>query len=127
MEPKRLRALESAGWRVGTAEEFLNLTEAETAFIEMKLALADGLRKLRLEKSQTQAEVAQTIGSSQSRVAKMEAADPSVSMDLLVRGLLRLGADAEFVAALVTKSPAEKSPGLTLDCYCRCPPQAPLP
>ena len=109
MDRMRRRTLESAGWRVGTPEEFLNLTEAETAFIEMKLALANGLRGLRLERSQTQAEVAETIGSSQSRVAKMEAADPSVSLDLLIRGLLRLGADAEFVATLVAKSPAERA------------------
>jgi len=104
MEERRIRALEAAGWRVGTAEKFLGLTEEEVAFIEMKLALAEGLRDLRLRASMTQTEVAKLIGSSQSRVAKMEAADPSVSMDLLLRTLLRLGANAESVARLFAES-----------------------
>jgi len=102
MDKKRKRALEVAGWKVGTPEEFLGLTRAEATFIEMKLALAEGLKDLRLQASLSQVEVANLIGSSQSRVAKMEAADPSVSVDLLLRALLRLGADAESVAALVT-------------------------
>ncbi len=111
MDERRIRALEIAGWRVGTTEEFLGLTEEEIAFIEMKLALADGLRELRIRASMTQTEVAKLIGSSQSRLAKMEAADPSVSMDLLVRNLLRLGATAENVAGLVAKPHRQKVSG----------------
>ena len=109
MDERRIRALEAAGWRVGTTEEFLGLTEEQIAFIEMKLALAGGLRDLRLRASMTQTEVAKSIGSSQSRVAKMEAADPSVSIDLLVRTLLRMGANAENVARLLAKSPRQEA------------------
>lgn len=109
MDERRIRALEVAGWRVGTTEEFLGLTEEEVTFIEMKLALAEGLRELRIRASMTQAEVAKLIASSQSRVAKMEAADPTVSMDLLVRTLLRLGANAENVARLFAKTPRQKA------------------
>lgn len=106
MKDNRREILEAGGWKVGTAEEFLDLTEAEAALIEMKLALAYGLRDLRVKRSLTQTAVAKAIGSSQSRVAKMEAADPSVSMDLLVRTLLRLGATAEIVANLVAEGSA---------------------
>ena len=102
MRDDRREALEASGWKVGTAEEFLGLTAAEAALVEMKMALSDGLRVLRVRRHLTQAEVAEAIGSSQSRVAKMEAADPSVSMDLLVRTLLRLGATPEIVAGLVS-------------------------
>ena len=102
-------SLEASGWKVGTAQEFLNLTAAEAALLEMKLALSDGLRDLRTQRSLTQTEVAEAIGSSQSRVAKMEAADPSVSMDLLVRTLLRLGASPEAVASLVSGSARAKA------------------
>ncbi|MGD8362971.1 MAG: helix-turn-helix transcriptional regulator [Gemmatimonadota bacterium] len=102
MRDDRRKVLEASGWKVGTAEEFLNLTGAEVALVEMKMALSDGLRALRVQRHLTQAEVAEAIGSSQSRVAKMEAADPSVSMDLLVRTLLRLGATPEIVASLVS-------------------------
>ena len=101
MDKKKERELEAAGWRIGTPAEFLGLSEDEATFIEMKLSLAEGLRAIRLEESLTQDEVATLVGSSQSRVAKMEAADPSVTVDLLVRTLLRLGAGRERVAELV--------------------------
>jgi hypothetical protein len=38
------------------------------------------------------------MGSSQSRVAKMEAGDPTVSLDLLVQGLLAAGATRREIA-----------------------------
>ncbi len=109
MKDEKWKNLEDSDWRVGTAEEFLDLTDAEAALVKMKLALSDGLRALRLERGLTQAEVAEAIGSSQSRVAKMEAADPSVSMDLLVRTLLHLGASPETVARLVSVSARPKA------------------
>ena len=110
MKEERRKILEAARWKVGTAEEFLELTEAEAALIGIKLALAHGLRDLRLKRSLTQTEVARFIGSSQSRVAKMEAADSSVSMDLLVRTLLRLGASPETVAHLVAGNSRSRAP-----------------
>lgn len=88
----------------------LDLTEAEAALIEMKLALSDGLRELRLSKSLTQSEVAKIVGSSQSRIAKMETGDPSVSMDLLVRTMLRLGASRASVASLLGQDSAQRAP-----------------
>ena len=109
MKDEKRKSLEASGWKVGTAEEFLNLTAVEAALIEMKLALSDGLRALRLGRGLTQTDVARVTGSSQSRVAKMEAADPSVSMDLLVRTLLRLGASPEAVAGLVSGSSRQKA------------------
>ena len=87
---KRAR-LESRGWRIGSAEEFLGLSDEEAAFIEMKLALSAKLKQRRERKRMTQAELAKLVRSSQSRVAKMEAGDPTVSMDLLVKSLLALG------------------------------------
>ena len=100
MDEKRRRTLERRGWRVAGTQEFLGLTESEKALIEIKLSLAAGLRRLRSEEELTQEEVAIRIGSSQSRVAKMEAADPSVSLDLLVRTLLNLGSDRMGIASL---------------------------
>jgi ribosome-binding protein aMBF1 (putative translation factor) len=97
------RRLEAAGWAVGDASDFLELTREEVEFIEMKLALAEGLREERETQGLTQAELARRVGSSQSRVAKMEAADPSVSVDLMLRSLLKLGARRADVAKLVTR------------------------
>jgi predicted XRE-type DNA-binding protein len=109
MKKEKRKNLEASGWKVGNAEDFLNLTAAEAALIEMKLALSNGLRDLRIQRRLTQTEVAEAIGSSQSRVAKMEAADPSVSMDLLVRTLLRLGATPKAVAGLVSGNSRQKA------------------
>lgn len=101
MKNEKRRKLESAGWRVGDAREFLDLTPDESAFVEIKLALARRVRELREERNWTQAEFAKHVGSSQSRVAKMEAADPTVSVDLLVRSLLAAGADRQDLGRVV--------------------------
>ncbi len=101
MKADKRRKLEGAGWRVGDAQEFLELTPGEAEFVEIKLALARRLRELREERNWTQSDVAKRVGSSQSRVAKMEAADPTVSVDLLVRSLLAIGADRREVGRVV--------------------------
>ena len=95
--------LEAAGWKTGDARDFLGLSDEEAAFIDMKLALAADLRLRRVARHLNQTQVAKMIGSSQSRVAKMEAADPSVSLDLLVRTLLKLGAERRDVAKAVSR------------------------
>ena len=81
----------TAGWRVGSVEEFLGLSEQEAAYIELNLILSEGLKKRRKQKNLTQVELAKMLRSSQSRITKMEAGDPSVSLDLLIRSLFALG------------------------------------
>jgi len=96
--------LESAGWHLGDAADFLVLTSEEAAFVELKLALAVYLREIRATQGLTQAQVAQRLGSSQSRVAKMEAADASVSVDLLVKSLLALGVSQGEVGHVIASA-----------------------
>ena len=91
MNTAKRKKLEKAGWKVGTAEEFLNLSPEEAAYVEVKLNLAKVLSNRRKSLRMTQVALAKKIKSSQSRVAKMEAGDPSVSIDLLVRSLIALG------------------------------------
>jgi DNA-binding transcriptional regulator YiaG len=102
-EAKRAR-LEAAGWKVGSAVEFLELSDDEAAFVEMKLGLSEALRERRTRQGVTQVELANRLGSSQSRVAKMEASDPSVSVDLLLRALLATGATRKEIAAAIAPS-----------------------
>jgi len=83
--------LERKGWKFGSADEFLRLSTEELAYIELKLALSDALKSKRVSEKLTQAELARIMKSSQSRVAKMEAGDPTVSIDLLIKSLLALG------------------------------------
>ena len=91
LDTTKRKKLEQSGWRVGTAEEFLNLSPEEAAYAEVKIHLAQKLVKRRKSLRMSQVAVAKRIHSSQSRVAKMEAGDPSVSIDLLVRSLIALG------------------------------------
>jgi ribosome-binding protein aMBF1 (putative translation factor) len=93
--------LEAAGWAVGSTKEFLRLSEGEAAFIELKLALAERLRRRRLERGLSQTRLAKLLASSQSRVAKMETGDRSVSLDLLVRSLLAIGVTRREIARLI--------------------------
>jgi DNA-binding XRE family transcriptional regulator len=102
-EAKRKR-LEAKGWKVGSVKEFLGLSDAEEAYIELRLRLADGLKQRRLRRGLTQVALAKAVRSSQSRVAKMEAGDPSVSLDLLVRSLIALGASSRELAGIIASS-----------------------
>lgn len=91
MDKRKQTKLAKKGWKVGTVADFLDLSAEESAYVEMKLALSEKLREKRARNKLTQAELAKAIESSQSRVAKMEAGDPTVSIDLLLKSLLALG------------------------------------
>ena len=97
MEKSKQRRLELAGWKVGNTQDFLRLTDEEAAYVELKASLASRLRQVRAHKGLTQATAAKIVGSSQSRLARMEAGDSSVSVDLLFRTLFRLGVALEEV------------------------------
>ena len=103
LKAKRER-LEKKGWKVGSAEEFLGLSPEEAAYIDLKLRLGAVLLKHRKKDHLTQVELARRISSSQSRVAKMEGGDPSVSLDLLIRSLLALGASHRDLARAISKT-----------------------
>lgn len=92
MNSARTAKLKAKGWRSGSAADFLGLSPEENYFVELKLKLADDLRRRRARRKISQQELAHLIGSSQSRVAKMERGDASVSIDLLFRSLLAMGA-----------------------------------
>lgn len=90
MNVTKKKRLEAKGWKIGTTSEFLNLSTEETAYLELKLSLSKTIEELRKSKKLTQIDLAKRINSSQSRVAKMEAADTSVSLDLMFRSLFAL-------------------------------------
>jgi DNA-binding XRE family transcriptional regulator len=101
MRERKAARLRELGWRTGSAADFLGLSPEEAAYVEVKLRLAEGLRRRRAEQDLTQAALAEAVGSSQSRVAKMERADATVSLDLLIRALLSLGATRRDLARMI--------------------------
>ena len=94
---------EAKGWKFGTAQEFLGLSDEETAYVELRLRLADSLRRRRQKRKLSQTDLAKLLRSSQSRVAKMEAADRSVTVDLMMRSLLAIGATPGEIAKLIKR------------------------
>jgi ribosome-binding protein aMBF1 (putative translation factor) len=102
MRKQKKKRLESKGWKIGTVKEFLGLSAEESAYIELKIKLATGLRQRRREKGLSQLDLAAKLQSSQSRVAKMEAGDASVSLDLLIRSLITLGASERELSRIIT-------------------------
>ena len=103
MKTAKKKRLETRGWKVGTVAEFLQLSREESAYVEMKLALSKNLQERRKDKHLTQQQLARLLKSSQSRVAKMETGDPSVSLDLLVRSLLILGESRKSLAEILSE------------------------
>jgi ribosome-binding protein aMBF1 (putative translation factor) len=106
VKKEKRERLEKAGWRVGSVKEFLDLDEAESAVLEVRVALAQALKRRRLARHMSQAQLAKELGSSQSRVAKMEAGDPSVSLDLLMRSLFVTGSTAAELGKTIAKARA---------------------
>ncbi|MDB6094427.1 MAG: helix-turn-helix domain protein [Verrucomicrobia bacterium] len=101
MKTERKQRLEAAGFKVGTTDEFLKLTADEKAMIDIRLALARAVRERRVAQKYSQVELARRLKSSQSRVAKLEAAETNVSFDLLVRALLSTGAKAREIGRVI--------------------------
>jgi len=101
MDKRKKKDLESKGYKIGTVQEFLELSTEELEYIELKLALSDALVKRRKKRNLTQAQLARLLKSSQSRVAKMEKGDPTVSVDLLVKSLLAMGANKQSIAKAI--------------------------
>ena len=102
MNREKQKILEKRGWKIGTAKEFLDLADEEASYIELKLKLSANLKKKRTKRNLTQVELARIIKSSQSRVAKLETGDPSVSLDLIIRSLLALGTSKKDIARTIS-------------------------
>jgi DNA-binding XRE family transcriptional regulator len=104
MNNKKKKSLEARGWKVGGVDEFLGLSPEETAYVELKLLLSKNLQRTRKNRRLTQHQLAKLTKSSQSRIAKMESGDPSVSLDLLIRSLLVLGATRRHLGRMLASA-----------------------
>jgi DNA-binding XRE family transcriptional regulator len=102
MKAAKRRKLEQAGWQVGSVDDFLDLSPSEAAYIAMKIDLGDSLKQRRIKNKLSQVELAKLVKSSQSRIAKMETGDPGVSIDLLMKSLLALGASRKDLARAIS-------------------------
>lgn len=100
MDKKRKQQLEEKGFLVGSAADFLGLSPEEEAYIDIRLDISDMVKAQRTKRGWTQKQLARTIGSSQSRIAKLEGGDPGISMDLMIKALLQLGTSKKQIGKL---------------------------
>lgn len=101
MDKQKRKKLEEKGFRIGSAADFLDLTPEEEAYIEIRLEVSNLIKSQRTKRGWTQEQLARAMGSSQSRVAKMEAGDSSTSLDLMIKALLRLGISKQEIGKLL--------------------------
>ena len=94
------KRLEEAGFQVGSTADFLGLTPQESAYIELRVRLTEALKARRQTAKLSQKAFAAIMKSSQSRIAKAEANDPTVSLDLLIRSLMALGVSLRELASI---------------------------
>ena len=104
MDKDKRKKLEETGFRVGSAAQFLDLTPEEEAYIEIRLDISNLVKSQRVKRGWTQEQLARAIGSSQSRIAKIEAGDPGTSLDLMIKALLRLGISKKDIGKLLEGS-----------------------
>ncbi len=109
MGTKKRKKLEAAGWKIGSSKEFLKLDNTEVEYIELKMSLSKSLAKLRRSKHLTQIQFAEKLKSSQSRVAKMETGDPSVSIDLLIKSFFKLDASKKDLAKVISSASKQEA------------------
>ncbi len=107
MTPEKRKRLEAAGFVQGDAKDMLAFTPDEAKLVELRVDIAKAFRAIRKQAGMTQAELAQRIGSSQSRIAAAEHGIDA-GMDLLVRCLYAVGGTLKPVVP-----PAAKRPQLT--------------
>jgi DNA-binding XRE family transcriptional regulator len=98
MNSARKKRLEAAGWRVGTEVEFLGLTRPEVRIVKMKVALSQQIKSARIRRRLTQQQLAELLGSSQSRIAKLEMGGSGATLDLFFRALFALGVTNAAIA-----------------------------
>jgi len=101
MDKKKRQQLEEKGFRVGSAADFLELSPEEEAYIDIRLDISNMVKTQRAKRGWTQEQLARAIGSSQSRIAKLEGGDPGISMDLMIKALLRLGTSKKQLGKLL--------------------------
>ena len=99
MTKEKIKKLESVGFKVTTTKDWLQLSVEEVKVIEMRVALAAELEKMRKEAGLTQAQLAKKLGTKQSGVARMLNNPDTATIDNLIKAMVSMGAPVGRIAA----------------------------
>lgn len=111
MDQQYKKKLEENGFKVGSAADFLQLSPEEEAYIEIRFELSEMVKSCRKDRNWTQEQLAQSLGSSQSRIAKMEKPAPETSLDLMLKALLQLGVTKQEIGHTLAEKASTESAG----------------
>ena len=99
MTKEKIKKLEAMGFKVTTTKDWLRLSVEEEKVIEMRVALAAELEKMRKEAGLTQAQLAKKLGTKQSGVARMINNPDTATIDNLIKAMVAMGASVGRIAA----------------------------
>ncbi len=91
MDSAKRSRLEAAGWKLGDAADFLQMTDGERQVLDARVKLALAVRRQREAQHLSQKALGLRLGTSQPRVAKIERAASDVSLDQLMRAFTAAG------------------------------------
>lgn len=103
MDALKRKALAAAGWTVGDAADFLEMSDAEQQLLDARTQMAAAVREARESSNLSQKELGQRLKTSQPRIAKIERAASDVSLDQIVRAFV--GAGGRFVVKSTADTP----------------------
>lgn len=92
----------------GTIQEFLDLSDADMSLINLKVELKEAVKNARVNANYSQTHLAELMGSSQSRIAKLEGGDSSVSIDFMLKALFSMGLSFGDLARVICPDYEEK-------------------
>lgn len=101
MKTEKKEILEKNGWKVGNVADFLELSKEDSAYLELRLSMATYIKSLRKKNHLRQIDLAKRLHTSQSRIAKIESADPTVSLDLMAKSAFAMGATPKQLAKAI--------------------------
>jgi hypothetical protein len=91
MDASKRKTLENAGWKVGDAAEFLDMSADERQLLDARVSIAKAIRQQRESQKLSKKYLGAKLKTSQPRVAKIERAAPDVSLDQLFRAYTAAG------------------------------------
>ena len=109
MNAKKRKALQAAGWKIGDAADFLEMSPEERQLLDARVELALAIRRQRAALKLSQKELGAKLKTSQPRIAKIERAASDVSLDQLVRAFTAAGGNFVVRVGNKRRSPSKRS------------------
>ena len=113
MDASKRRALKAAGWKIGDAADFLEMSAEERQLLDARVEVALAIRRQREARNLSQKELGSRLKTSQPRIAKIERAASDVSLDQLVRAFTAAGGKMVVKSVTSNSRKGKRTKGVT--------------